>query len=150
MTDERRTDLLVTTAHRPECTFGDGFLRIVLKSGARMYYANQEQVEYALTLVPHDHVERVDRDGFCLDGVRLGDANTPDVVDAETWLSMPREQGMAEVGLDNEADYARVYKQVEDAVYTRGNRESQGAPHVPIVIKKRGRPVIDVTLKSPA
>jgi hypothetical protein len=77
-------------------------------------------------------------------GQRTGDANTPDVVDAATWLAMPREQAMAEVGLDTEADYQRVYNQVEKVVYARDNRESQGGVHVPVVLKRRGRKLIDV------
>jgi hypothetical protein len=51
---------------------------------------------------------------------------------------------MALVGLTSEADYKRVYDQVEQAVGRRNNRETQTGVHVPIVIKKRGRPLIDV------
>jgi hypothetical protein len=141
--------LLVATVHRADCTFGGlptEFFRIVFQDGTRLWRHNQEAVEHTLALVPPERVERVDRDGYCLDGLRVGDANTPDVVDAETWLGMPRPEAMSLVGLDNEAEYSRVYKQVQDAVYTRDNRESQGGPHVPIVIKKRGRPLTTVTL----
>lgn len=121
----------------------------MFKDGTRLWRQNQEQVEHVASLIDASRIEKVERDGFCLDGMRIGDANTPDVIDADTWLAMPREQAMAEAGLDTEADYARVYKSVSDAVYTRDNRASQGGLRVPIVIKRKGRPVIDVTLDSP-
>ena len=47
------------------------------------------------------------------------------------------------VGLRSEADYRRVYEQVEHAVSRRNNRQGQTGVHVPIVIKKRGRAVVD-------
>lgn len=140
--------LLVATAHRAECTFGPGFYRISLIDQGKRYCQNQEQVELAVSLLSREQIVRVERDGFCLDGMRVGDANTPDVVDAETWLGMPRDAAMTLVGLESEADYARVYQQVSDAVHTRDNRQAQDGIHVPIVIKKRGRKVIDVTLES--
>jgi hypothetical protein len=99
-----------------------------------------------LKLLPREYVERVDRDGFCLDGMRVGDANTPDVIDAEAWLAMPPAQAMAEAGLVREADYARAYRQISEAVYARDNRASQVGVRVPIVIKRKGARVIDVTL----
>ena len=64
-----------------------------------------------------------------------GDALTPDMVDAEWWLSLPQKQGMEELGVD-EVAYRRIYREVQDAVYTRDNRESQGGIHVPIIIKR--------------
>ena len=96
------------------------------------------------TLIGNENIRLVERDGYCLDGDRIGDANTPDVVDAETWLALPMDQAMAEVGLTLEADYIRVYKQIEAAVYRRSNRESQTGVHASIVIKRKGRPLIDV------
>jgi len=137
-------ELLVTTVHREACTFGNGFYRITFKDGGVRYCQATEEVEAVYALVADDQVVRVERDGFCLDGLRVGDANTPDVVDAETWLGMEREAAMALVGLTSERDYARVYASVESAVYRRDNRESQSGVHVPIVIKKRGAPVVDV------
>jgi hypothetical protein len=50
---------------------------------------------------------------------------------------------MREVGLTDERDYARVYRQVEAAVVRRNNRESQGGVRASIVIKRRGRRVVD-------
>lgn len=144
MTSINAAELVVTTAHRPGCTFGPGFYRINLKSGDMRYCQTEQEVRQVYSLLPGDLVLHVDRDGYCLDGDRVGDANTPDVVDGETWLAMPREQAMREVGLTSEADYARVYKQVEAAVYRRDNRERQGGVHASIVIKRAGRPLIDV------
>lgn len=144
MTKTPTPELLVTTAHRGDCTFGSGFYRITLKGGGTRLCQNTEEVEYVHSLLGHDQVVRVERDGYCLDGDRQGDANTPDVVDAELWLSLPRERAMAEVGLEREADYARVYKQIEAAVYRRDNRERQGGVRASIVIKRRGAAVDNV------
>jgi hypothetical protein len=136
-------DLLVATVHRDGCAFGTGFYRVSLKGGGVRYCQSQEEVEYVHALLGRDQVVRVERDGYCLDGDRSGDARTPDVVDAEAWLGWPRERAMREVGLDDERDYACVYKQVEAAVVRRNNRESQGGVHASIVIKRRGRRVVD-------
>lgn len=141
---EPQAQLLVTTAHRHDCTFGSGFFRITLKGGGQRFCQNQEEVEYVHHLLAGDQVVRVERDGYCLDGDRQGDANTPDVIDAETWLTLPKAQAMAEVGLEHEADYRRVYTQIEAAVYRRDNRASQGGARASIVLKRRGRRVVDV------
>jgi hypothetical protein len=140
---EPQADLLVATVHRDDCRFGSGFYRIVLRDGGVRYCQNKEQVEYVHSLLGRDQVVRVERDGHCLDGDRSGDANTPDVVDGELWLMLPRDEAMRLVGLDSEIEYTRVYKQIEAAVYRRNNRESQGGVHASIVIKKRGRRVVD-------
>jgi len=137
-------DLLVATVHRADCTFGTGFYRLSLRDGGTRYCQNKEEVEHVYALLQAAQVARVERDGYCLDGDRVGDANTPDVVDGETWLAWPRERAMREVGLIDERDYARVYKQIEAAVYRRNNRESQGGVHASVVIKRRGRKLIDV------
>ena len=137
-------DLLVTTAHRTDCTFGPGFYRVTLKDGGTRYCQAKEQVEFVHVLLGADLIERVERDGYCLDGDRQGDANTPDVVDAEWWLGLSPREAMHEVGLTSEREYAQVYKQVEAAVSRRNNREGQGNVHASIVIKRRGRPLIDV------
>jgi hypothetical protein len=138
-----RTDLLVTAVHRGDCVFGSGFYRISLKGGGTRYCQTTEEVEHVHSLLGPDQVVRVERDGHCLDGDREGDANTPDVVDAEAWLALPQNEAMRRVGLTSERDYARVYRDVEAAVVRRNNRESQGGVHASIVLKKRGRPVID-------
>jgi hypothetical protein len=139
-----RPELLVTVAHRADCTFGSGFYRIALKDGGVRYCQNQEEVEFVNALLAGDQVVRVERDGHCLDGDRQGDANTPDVIDAEFWLAMPKAYAMKAVGLTDERDYARVYDQVSAAVYRRDNRASQGGVRASIVIKRRGAHVTDV------
>jgi hypothetical protein len=140
--------LLVTTVHRDDCRFGTGFYRLELRDGGVRFCQTQEEVEYVHALLGPGQVARVERDGHCLDGDRQGDANTPDVVDAEQWLGWPRERAMREVGLDSEADYARVYRQVEAAVVRRDNRETQGGVRASIVIKRRGRRVVDALAKE--
>jgi hypothetical protein len=140
MTDE----LLVTAAHRADCTFGPGFFRINLKGGGTRYCRDEREVRQVFALLAHDQTLHVDRDGYCLDGDRVGDARTPDVVDGEVWLGMPRHEAMDVVGLTDERDYARVYDQVSAAVYRRDNRAAQGGVRASIVIKKRGAPVTDV------
>ena len=88
---------------------------------------------------------RIERDGHCLDGDTLiGDANTPDVVDGEWWLSLPTTAGMGVLGLTSEADYRRAYVAIEAAVGRRNNREAQGGVHASIVIKRPGARVTDV------
>lgn len=64
-----------------------------------------------------------------------GDALTPDMVDADWWLSLPEKQGMEELHIDA-ATYRRVYQEVQDVVYRRDNRESQGGVHMPFLIKR--------------
>jgi|SRR5262252_7039656 len=137
-------ELLVFPAHRADCVFGSGFYRIELVGNSRRYCQSEQEVEFVASLLGDDQVVRVERDGYCLDGDRQGDANTPDVVDAELWLAMPREQAMQAVGLERDADYARVYNQVEAAVYRRDNRERQGGVRASIVLKRRGARVEDV------
>jgi hypothetical protein len=139
-----KPELLVTTVHRADCVFGMGFYRLTLRDGGVRYCLAQEEVEHVHALLGDGQVIRVERDGYCLDGDRVGDANTPDVVDGETWLSWPRERAMREVGLTSEQDYAKVYQQIEAAVARRNNREAQGGVHASVVIKRRGRPLIDV------
>ena len=137
-------ELLVATVHRPECVFGTGFYRITLKGGGTRFCQSTEEVEYVHSLLGPGQVVRVERDGLCLDGDRLGDANTPDVVDGEWWLGLPKERAMREVGLISELDYIKVYRDVEMAVTRRNNREKQGGVHASIIIKRRGRRLIDV------
>lgn len=141
---EPEAELLVATAHRAACVFGPGFYRLSLKNGSVRYCKATEEVEFVHALVGADQVERVERDGYCLDGDRQGDANTPDVVDAEQWLSMTQGEAMESVGLTSEADYRRVYRDVESAVYRRDNREKQSGVHASIVLKRRGAKVTDV------
>lgn len=139
-----RPELLVTPAHRAECVFGPGFYRIVFNDGGYRYVHSESEIREVKALLPTDTIRYIQRDGYCLDGDRSGDANTPDVVDGEQWLNMPQTEAMELVGLDTEADYARVYRQIEEAVGRRNDRESQTGVRASIVIKKRGAPVQDV------
>ena len=140
----RPPELSVSLAHRPECRFGTGFYRVVLDDGGMRYVQNETEVQTVRALLPEGSIASVQRDGYCLDGDQQGDARTPDVVDAEWWLNLPREVGMAELGLDSEADYRRAYSAIEQAVYRRDNRAAQGGVRATIVIKRRGRKVTDV------
>ena len=73
----------------------------------------------------------------------MSDERTPDVIDGSRFLGMSQRDGMRELGISNERDYARAYRDVEAAVYARDNREAQGGVRAPIVIKRAGRPVAD-------
>lgn len=147
MIDEHgRTEYLrVQTAHRADCTFGSGFFRLSYGSGPR-YCQTWEEVQQTCRLLEGVARNiRVERDGYCLDGDHLvGDANTPDVVDGDWWLSLPRTEGMRELGLTDERDYARAYKAIEAAVGRRDNRASQGGVRASIVIKRPGARVTTV------
>ena len=138
------TELAVELVHRAGCEFGSGFFRIQLKDGGVRYCRDEREIRQVKNLLPEGAIDYIERDGYCLDGDRQGDANTPDVVDAETWLALPRRDAMTLVGLDDEMTYMRVYKQIEAAVYRRDNRASQGGTYASIVIKKRGARVVDV------
>jgi hypothetical protein len=71
------------------------------------------------------------------------DERTPDVIDGARFLSLSQQDGMRELGLSSDKDYARAYRDVESAVYARDNRAAQGGVHAPVVIKRAGRKVID-------
>ena len=73
----------------------------------------------------------------------MNDERTPDVVDGARFLGLSQPEGMRELGLKTEADYVRVYRDVEAAVLRRDNLESQGGVHAPIVVKRAGRRVVD-------
>ncbi len=146
----RVAQLAVFQMHQAGCVFGPQgmFFRLnfVTQSGPQQrYFQTLEDVQRAIPLLASIaygpfHVQR----DACLDGpLDQGDANTPDVVDAEQWLAMPRREGMAALGLTDERAYARAYDMVEAAVYRRANRESQTGVHASIVIKKKGARVID-------
>jgi len=71
------------------------------------------------------------------------DNNTPDVIDGRSFLDMAKPDAMRAAGIKTEADYARAYKDVEQMVSARDNRESQTGVHVPVVVKVAGKPVRD-------
>lgn len=68
----------------------------------------------------------------------MPDDPTPDVINGERFLNMSKAEAMREVGIKSEADYARAYREVEQVV--KANRNDQAS----IVIKRAGRPVIDI------
>jgi len=147
MIDEQ---LLVTVAHRPECSFGPGFYRVMFSTGSGMqtrYCQTQAEVEGVHHLLSgvSDRL-CVERDGYCLDGDQegAGDARTPDVIDAEQWLGLNVADGMRELGLTDEREYARMYHQIEAAVGRRNNRQAQTGTRASIVIKRRGAAVQNV------
>ena len=127
--------------HRPGCTFGPGFYRIELISGARRYCQTEEEVKRAYALLLTDTIRRVSRDGYCLDPLERA---APDVVEGERFLAMPQTQAMDELGI-GEAEYVTAYRAVEDAVLARDRAVAAGSPdRPPIVIKKKGKRVLDV------
>ena len=128
--------------HLEACAFGSGFYRVYLRDGSLRYCDTADELRAIHGMLPPNSITRVTRDGYCLDGLR-GDANTPDVVDAEHWLGMTVAEGMRELGLPDEATYARVYRDIEAAVSRRNNRESQTGVHASIVIKRPGARVAD-------
>ena len=71
------------------------------------------------------------------------DERTPDVIDGARFLGMSQREGMRELGITREQDYARAYRDVEAAVHARDNREAQGGVRAPIVIKRAGARVVD-------
>jgi hypothetical protein len=122
------------TRHRDGCTFGSGFYRVELTNGDRRFCQSDAEVVLLTRILAHESIKRVQRDGYCLDQY---DGSTPDVIQAETFLGMPREEAMRTLGFDNEADYARAYRAVEDAVLARDRAQSDG-DKPSIVVKKRG------------
>ena len=128
--------------HQPGCRFGDGFYKVVYEDemGQRVVRVFQHQVDADLLvkILPPGREVRAYRDE-CLDAPQRVDAGTPDVVDAEWWLGLPVAYAMEEVGLTDERDYARMHRAIEDAVYTRDNRERQGGVRAPIVIRRKKR-----------
>ena len=147
MIDEhgRTEHLRVSAVHRAECAFGPGFYRLSFGTGTR-YCQSAEDVAQACKLLEGVVRDiRIDKDGYCLDGdPMVGDANTPDVVDGEWWLGLSRADAMRELGLKDEADYARAYSAIEAACGRRDNRASQGGVRASIVIKRPGAKVTNV------
>jgi len=129
--------------HRPGCTFGPGSYRIELISGSRRYCQSEDEVKQVYSLMIADTIKRVARDGYCLDP---HERDSPDVLDADRFLRMPRDDAMRELGDISEQEYLRAYRAVEDAVLARDRAISAGASERPsIVIKKKGRRVTDIT-----
>src|SRR5262252_10229108 len=100
------------SAHRHGCTFGPGYFRIVLGDGGRRFVDTEQQVEAVRRLLPSGAMLKVQRDGYCLD---QDDLESPDVIDAERFLHMPRNDAQAALGGITEQEYQRAYRAVEDA-----------------------------------
>lgn len=129
-------------AHVPGCRFGPGFYKVVYldEAGARVvrHFPDQAGSDLLMRILPPAAEGTAYRDA-CLDALKRVDAGTPDVVDADWWLALPRAQAMAELGIDRDDEYARVHRSVSDAVYTRDNRERQGGVRASIVVRRRKR-----------
>jgi len=130
--------------HRRGCTFGPGYFRIVLSDGGRRFVDTETQVEAVRHLLPAGAMLKVQRDGYCLD---QDDLRSPDVMDGERFLNLPQADAMRELGITEEADYARAYRAIEDAVLARDRAIAAGARDKPsIVIKRKGKEVLDLTV----
>ena len=132
----------VAPKHKPGCTFGAGFFRLHYRDGGihqTRQYTSEDELRIGMHLLSATvAVDRVQRDA-CLDwdGTPESDANTPDVLDGEQFLAMAKKDGMAALGVSTEAEYARAYNAISDAVYTRDNRQNQGGVRASIVIRKK-------------
>jgi hypothetical protein len=146
VTDERVEYLTTSVSHRADCRFGSGFFRLTYGGQNVRYAQTWDEVQGACRLLEGVVKDiRIERDGYCLDGdPMIGDANTPDVVDGDWWLSLPTQDGMRELGLTSEVDYARAYRAIEAACGRRDNRASQGGVRASIVIKRPGAKVTNV------
>ena len=131
---------LRTHGHQPGCRFGPGFFKVVWDdhAGERrvLHFDSKAEADIAASLLPYD-VRRY-RDS-CLDAPTATDAGTPDVVDGDWWLGLPKAQAMEELGITDERHYATVHRMVSDMVAARDNRASQGGVRAPIVIRRKKR-----------
>jgi hypothetical protein len=123
-------------SHRAGCTFGPGLYRIVLHDGGRRFCQNEQEVEAVRRLLPPGTTLKVQRDGYCLDPQ---ERESPDVIDGQRFLDMPRQAAMDELGLTSAADYTRAYRAIEEAILANDRRGGQAS----VVIKKKGRTVLD-------
>lgn len=132
-------------AHREGCLFGPGFFRIQMRNGTRRFCRSEGEVELVHHLLPDDSILAVQRDGYCLDEHEaFSDGRTPDVIDGDRFLALPRDEAMRLAGITSDADYARAYRAIEEMVVARDNRASQTGVRASIVVKKAGARVIDV------
>jgi len=130
------------TAHRADCTFGPGYYRLILQDGTRRYCQSEAEIVVVRSLLLDKSIRHIQRDGYCLDQQTGG---TPDVLDGEQFLALPKDEAMRALGDVTEAEYIRAYRAVEDAVLARDRAISAGARDRPsIVIKRKGRRVADV------
>ena len=115
-----------------------------------MYFESQAELELAYQLLPPGHAGHVQRDGYCLDGQAPSKPGTPDVLDGEAFLAMRREDAMRELGVESEAEYARAYRAIEDAVLARDRLHHSRAERPSIVVKKRGAKHVNDVPSGPA
>ena len=132
---------LRAAAHRPGCRFGDGFYKVVyddeLGQPRTHCFGTQAEADLLVRLLPPGRNVRGYRDD-CLDRpAAASDAGTPDVLDGEWWLALPKAQAMEEAGIREEATYARVHRAVEDMVYARDNRTTQGGVRAPVILRRK-------------
>ena len=71
------------------------------------------------------------------------DNGAPGVIDGRKFLGMSRQDAMREAGIKSEADYARAYRDIEQVVTRRDNREAQHGRTISVVVKKSGTKVTD-------
>jgi hypothetical protein len=69
----------------------------------------------------------------------MGEAVTPDTVDAIWWLALPRAQAMWELGIDehDDATYSRVRRDIEAMAAAVVNRMLQTRVMVPMTIRRK-------------
>jgi len=127
----------MNSEHRPDCTFGPGFYRIVLEDGGRRFCRNEREVRTVVAMLGKA-VQHVQRDA-CLD-----EPDDRGVVDGERFLSLPKDEAMRLVGIEAEADYVRAYHAIEGAVLARDRAVANGVRQQSVVIKKRGVTVSNV------
>lgn len=128
--------------HQPGCRFGDGFYKVVYDDEVGQprvrCFETQSEADLLVRLLPPGRNVRGYRDS-CLDAPAASDAGTPDVVDGDWWLGLPKAQAMEELGITDERQYGTVHRMVSDMVYARDNRASQGGVRAPIVIRRKRR-----------
>jgi hypothetical protein len=130
------------TEHRAGCVFGPGFYRVVLSDGGRRFCQSEQQVEAVRRLLPAGVMLKVQRDA-CLDPLEPNESGRG-MVEGEVFLNMPRERAMAEFGIETEADYARAYHAIEEAVLAADRAAADGRDRPSVVVKKRAATVTDV------
>jgi len=132
---------LAGPVHLPGCRFGDGFYKVAyddeLGQPRVRCFDSQAEADLLVRLLPPGRNPRGYRDA-CLDH-RRSDAGTPDVVDGDWWLALPKAQAMEELGITDETHYGVVHRMVSDMVYARDNRASQGGVRAPVVIRRKKR-----------
>jgi hypothetical protein len=129
-------------AHRPGCRFGDGFYKVVYDDALGpprvRVFQTQADADLMVKLLPPGRNVRCYRDA-CLDSQGRVDAATPDVVDGDWWLGLPKAQAMEELGLVDDREYARAHRAVSEMVAARDNRRTQGGVRASVVVRRRKR-----------